>query len=75
MEGSNTQHSTGFVCSICGGVAVVDVDDGYLCATHAIEALITIEIDLRAQEADITIPMGPRRRNTNRPTSHRGPRM
>ena len=49
MEGMDTQHATGFTCSICGGIAVVDVDDGYLCATHAIEALITIEIDLRAE--------------------------
>jgi hypothetical protein len=50
MEGMDTQHATGFTCSICGGTAVVDVDDGYLCAAHAIEALITIEIDLRAEE-------------------------
>lgn len=49
MEGMDTQHATGFTCSIFGGIAVVDVDDGYLCATHAIEALITIEIDLRAE--------------------------
>jgi hypothetical protein len=54
MEGTTTQHPTGFVCRICDGVAVVELNGEYLCATHAIEAMTTIEIDLRA-EGDLTI--------------------
>jgi hypothetical protein len=50
MEGNNTQHPTGFICRICEGVAVVELDGDYLCATHAIEAMTTIEIDLREQQ-------------------------
>ena len=50
MEGMSTQHPTGFICYICGGIAVVDLDDKYLCAEHAIDAMTTIEIDLRAEK-------------------------
>jgi hypothetical protein len=56
MEGTNTQHPTGFVCSICDGVAVVELDGDYLCAAHAIEAMTTIQIDLRAEEPAIGAP-------------------
>jgi hypothetical protein len=38
---------------MCKGVAVVDIDDHYLCAAHAIEAMI--EIDLRAEEPTVTV--------------------
>ena len=51
MEGMSTQHPTGFICYICEGVAVVDLDGKYLCAEHAIDAMTTIEIDLRAEES------------------------
>ena len=47
MEGMNKRHATGFPCGICRGVAVVDLDGGYLCARHTIEE---ITIDLRAEE-------------------------
>jgi len=50
MEGTNTQHPTGFICYICEGVAVVEIDGDYLCAAHAIEAMTTIEIDLREKK-------------------------
>jgi hypothetical protein len=56
MEGMNTQHATGYTCHMCGGVAVVDIDGGYLCARHAIEATITV--DLRAEEPTVTVSMG-----------------
>ena len=56
MEGMNTQHATGYTCHMCGGVAVVDIDGSYLCATHAIKAMITV--DLRAEEPTITVSMG-----------------
>ncbi|MCJ7754822.1 MAG: hypothetical protein MUP13_09675 [Thermoanaerobaculales bacterium] len=57
MEGKTTQHPTGFVCRVCDGIAVADVDGEYLCAMHAIEAMTTIEIDLRAEE-DLRIEHG-----------------
>ncbi|MGB9359906.1 MAG: hypothetical protein WCC01_15265 [Acidimicrobiia bacterium] len=47
----STQHPTGFICYICEGIAVVDLEGKYLCAEHAIEAMTTIEIDLRAEES------------------------
>jgi hypothetical protein len=56
MEGMNTQHATGYTCLLCGGVAVVDIDGGYLCALHAIEAMITV--DLRAEEPTVTVTVG-----------------
>jgi hypothetical protein len=56
MEGMNTQHATGYTCLLCGGVAVVDIDGGYLCARHAIEAMI--EIDLRAEKPTVTVTVG-----------------
>ena len=47
MEGSYPQHPTGYVCQVCEDIAVADMDDGgYLCAVHAIEAIM--RIDLRA---------------------------
>jgi len=54
MEGTDTQHPTGFICSICEGVAVVEVDGDYLCAAHAIEAMTAIEIDLREKEPAVS---------------------
>ncbi len=51
MEGMSTQHPTGFVCHICEGIAVVELEGKYLCAEHAIESMTTIEIDLRAEES------------------------
>jgi hypothetical protein len=41
---------------MCGGVAVVDIDGGYLCADHAIEAMITVA--LRAGEPTVTFATG-----------------
>ncbi len=52
----DTQHATGYTCRMCGGVAVVDIDGGYLCAEHAIEAMITV--DLRAGEPTVTFATG-----------------
>jgi hypothetical protein len=56
MEGMDTQHATGYTCHTCGGVAVVDIDGGYLCAAHAVEAMI--EVDLRAEEPTVTVTVG-----------------
>jgi len=47
----STQHPTGFICDVCEGIAVVDLDGTYLCAEHAIDAMTSIEIDLRAEES------------------------
>jgi hypothetical protein len=52
----STQHATGCTCLLCGGDAVFDIDGGYLCARHAIEAMITV--DLRAGEPTITVTTG-----------------
>ncbi len=56
MEGMDTQHATGYTCLLCGGVAVVNIDGGYLCARHPIEAMITV--DLRAEEPTVTVTVG-----------------
>jgi hypothetical protein len=56
MEGMNSQHATGYTCLLCGRVAVVDIGGGYLCARHAIEAMITV--DLRAEEPTVTVSVG-----------------
>jgi hypothetical protein len=56
MEGMDTQHPTGYTCQICRGVAVVDIDGSYLCARHAIEAMIGV--DLRAGEPTVTVTVG-----------------
>jgi hypothetical protein len=56
MEGTNTQHATGYTCHECGGIAVVDIDGHYLCARHAIETMVTV--DLRAGEPAVTVSMG-----------------
>jgi hypothetical protein len=53
MEGTTTQHPTGFICSICEGIAVVELDGNYLCARHGIEAMVTV--DLRAEEPIVTV--------------------
>ena len=50
MEGMSTQHPTGFICYICEGIAVVELEGQYLCAEHAIEAMTSIEIDLREEQ-------------------------
>ena len=59
MEGIYTQYPTGFFCDVCGGIGVVDVDDGdhYLCAAHAIEPMM--EINLTGDEPIVTIADGP----------------
>ena len=59
MEGIYTQYPTGFFCDVCGGIGVVDVDDGdhYLCSAHAIEPMM--EIDLTGGEPIVTIADGP----------------
>jgi hypothetical protein len=54
MEGMNTKHATGYTYLLCGGVAVVDIDGDYLCAAHAIEAMTTVEIDLREKEPAVS---------------------
>jgi hypothetical protein len=56
MEGLETPQPTGYTCDLCGGVAVVDVDDGYLCAPHAIGALT---IDVRSDEPIVTFSSRP----------------
>ena len=55
MEGIYSQYPTGFSCDVCDGIAVVDVNDGenYLCAAHAIEP--TMEIDLAGSEPIVAI--------------------
>jgi len=50
------QHATGYTCYLCGGVAVADIVGGYLCAKHAIDAMI--EVDLRAEEPTVTVSTG-----------------
>jgi hypothetical protein len=59
MEGIYTQHPTGFSCDVCGGIAVIDVDDGdhYLCAAHAIEPMM--EINVTEDEPIVTIAAEP----------------
>ena len=54
MEGMSTQHPTGFICYICEGIAVVELNGQYLCAEHAIEAMTTIEIDLREEQPAVS---------------------
>lgn len=55
MEGIYTQYPTGFSCDVCDGIAVVEVDDGdhYLCAAHAIEPVM--EINLTEDEPIVTV--------------------
>ena len=59
MEGIYTQYPTGFRCDVCDGIAVVEVDDGdhYLCAAHAIEPVM--ELNLTGDEPIVTIADGP----------------
>lgn len=55
MEGITNEHATGFVCRVCDGIAVVDLDGEYLCAHHAIEAMEAVEIDLRDDEPTVKV--------------------
>lgn len=50
----STQHPTGFICHICEGIAVVELEGQYLCAEHAIEAMTGIEIDLREEQPAVS---------------------
>ena len=43
MEDIRIQHETGHICTVCGGIAVVDMDGDFLCAGDAIEAMVTID--------------------------------
>ena len=54
MEGMSTQHPTGFICYICEGIAVVELEGQYLCAEHAIETMTSIEIDLREEQPAVS---------------------
>jgi len=54
MEGMSTQHPTGFICYICEGIAVVELDGQFLCAEHAIDAMTSIEIDLREEQPAVS---------------------
>jgi hypothetical protein len=54
MEGMSTQHPTGFICHICGDIAVVELESRYLCAEHAIKAMTSIEIDLREEQPAVS---------------------
>ena len=63
MEGITTQHPTGYVCRICEGIAVVDLDGEYLCAHHAIEAMEAVEIDLRDEEPTVAVSKNDSRLN------------
>lgn len=54
MEGMTTQHPTGYICHICEGIAVVELEGTFLCAEHAIKAMTSIEIDLRAAEPAVS---------------------
>ena len=54
MEDIYPPHPTGYVCQVCNGIAVVDMDsDGYLCAVHGIEVIM--RIDLRETDPVVTI--------------------
>ena len=39
MQDTYPQHPTGYVCILCGGIAVMDADGTYLCAPDAISFL------------------------------------
>ena len=54
MEGMSTQHPTAFICYICEGIAVVELEGQYLCAEHAIETMTSIEIDLREEQPAVS---------------------
>ncbi len=49
VEDTDTQHSTGYTCTACGGVAVAGIGGSYLRTSRAIEAL-TVAIEHREQE-------------------------
>jgi len=58
-EGTDVQHTTGFACDVCDGSADVDVGDGdhYLCAAHALEPMM--EIDLTRPDSVVTVSDAP----------------
>lgn len=39
MEDTYTHHSTGYTCTVCGGVAIAEIAGSYLCGGHAIDAM------------------------------------
>jgi hypothetical protein len=56
MEGIYPQYPTGFACDVCDGIAVVVVDDGdhYLCAAHAIEPMMDVDLTRNGQVVAIS---------------------
>lgn len=54
MEDTYTHHSTGYICTVCGGVAIAEIEGSYLCASHAIDAM-TVTIDLRQPEPAVEV--------------------
>lgn len=59
MEGTYLHYATGFACDVCDGNADVNVGDGehYLCAAHAIEPMM--EIDLSGSDSVVTVSDAP----------------
>jgi len=53
LENMSKQHTTGYTCHLCGGVALVDIDGDHICAKRTIEAIVTL--DLRAHEPTVTV--------------------
>lgn len=39
MENTYRQSPTGYICTVCGGIAVMDADGFYLCAPDALRSL------------------------------------
>ena len=39
MENTYRQTPTGYICTVCGGIAVMDTDGSYLCAPDALRSL------------------------------------
>ena len=39
MESTYRQTPTGYICIVCGGIAVMDADGFYLCAPDALRSL------------------------------------
>jgi hypothetical protein len=57
MEGTSTQHPTGFICGICKGVSPSSTSTvATFCAHHAVETMVTV--DLRAEEPIVTVSTG-----------------
>ncbi len=53
IEDTTLQHPTGYACTVCRGVVVVDTDGTYLCA---VDAIATIGSVLAASTTD-TLPV------------------